>query len=59
MTGGGGRRRARNTNLAHIAPDAAMTTEHILGLLPNRYPFLLMARVLEISDDRVSGVDAE
>jgi 3-hydroxymyristoyl/3-hydroxydecanoyl-(acyl carrier protein) dehydratase len=36
-----------------------MTTEHILGLLPNRYPFLLMARVLEISDDRVSGVDAE
>jgi 3-hydroxymyristoyl/3-hydroxydecanoyl-(acyl carrier protein) dehydratase len=28
-----------------------MTTEHILGLLPHRYPFLLMARVLEISDD--------
>jgi UDP-3-O-[3-hydroxymyristoyl] N-acetylglucosamine deacetylase/3-hydroxyacyl-[acyl-carrier-protein] dehydratase len=32
-----------------------MTTEHILGLLPHRYPFLLIARVLEISDDRVPG----
>src|ERR1051325_11522372 len=32
-----------------------MTTEHILGLLPHRYPFLLIDRVLEISDDRVPG----
>jgi len=33
-------------------PDA-MTAEQILGLLPHRYPFLLIDRVLEASDDRV------
>ena len=36
-----------------MAPDAAMKAEQILGLLPHRYPFLLIDRVLEASDDRV------
>ncbi|HEX2688007.1 MAG TPA: 3-hydroxyacyl-ACP dehydratase FabZ [Kofleriaceae bacterium] len=36
-----------------MAPDIAMKTEQILGLLPHRYPFLLIDRVLEVSDDRV------
>lgn len=30
-----------------------MKAEQILGLLPHRYPFLLIDRVLELSDDRV------
>ena len=30
-----------------------MRTEQILGLLPHRYPFLLIDRVLEATDDRV------
>jgi len=36
-----------------MAPDAAINAEQILGLLPHRYPFLLIDRVLELSDDRV------
>jgi beta-hydroxyacyl-ACP dehydratase FabZ len=36
-----------------MAPDVAVTAEHILGLLPHRYPFLLIDRVLELTDDRV------
>ncbi|HEX4421178.1 MAG TPA: 3-hydroxyacyl-ACP dehydratase FabZ [Kofleriaceae bacterium] len=36
-----------------MAPEAAMKAEQILGLLPHRYPFLLIDRVLEISDDKV------
>ena len=35
------------------ATDAVMKAEQILGLLPHRYPFLLIDRVLELSDDRV------
>ncbi len=30
-----------------------LKAEQILGLLPHRYPFLLIDRVLELSDDRV------
>ena len=36
-----------------MATDAAMKAEQILGLLPHRYPFLLIDRVLEVSDDKV------
>jgi beta-hydroxyacyl-ACP dehydratase FabZ len=36
-----------------MAPDAAVTAEQILGLLPHRYPFLLIDRILEVTDDRV------
>src|SRR3954468_997733 len=36
-----------------MAPDVAMKAEQILGLLPHRYPFLLIDRVLEATDDRV------
>ena len=32
---------------------AVMKAEQILGLLPHRYPFLLIDRVLELSDERV------
>src|ERR1043166_288254 len=35
-----------------MAPDAAMRPEQILGLLPHRYPFLLIDRVLEVSADK-------
>lgn len=31
----------------------AMKIEQVLGLLPHRYPFLLIDRVLELSDERV------
>jgi beta-hydroxyacyl-ACP dehydratase FabZ len=34
-------------------PAPAMRMEQILGLLPHRYPFLLIDRVLELSDDKV------
>lgn len=36
-----------------MAPEVAMKAEQILGLLPHRYPFLLIDRVLEASDDKV------
>jgi len=39
-----------------MAPDVAMKTEQILGLLPHRYPFLLIDRVLEVTDDRVRAL---
>jgi beta-hydroxyacyl-ACP dehydratase FabZ len=32
---------------------AVLKAEQILGLLPHRYPFLLIDRVLELSDERV------
>ena len=31
----------------------SLKIEQILGLLPHRYPFLLIDRVLEVSDDKV------
>lgn len=34
-------------------PSSVMKAEQILGLLPHRYPFLLIDRVLEVSDDKV------
>jgi beta-hydroxyacyl-ACP dehydratase FabZ len=39
-----------------MAPDVAMKPEQILGLLPHRYPFLLIDRVLELSADRVRAL---
>ena len=39
-----------------MAPDVAMRAEQILGLLPHRYPFLLIDRVLEVSADRVRAL---
>ena len=39
-----------------MAPDVAMKAEQILGLLPHRYPFLLIDRVLEASGDRVRAL---
>jgi 3-hydroxyacyl-[acyl-carrier-protein] dehydratase len=39
-----------------MAPDVAMKIEQILGLLPHRYPFLLIDRVLEVSADRVRAL---
>src|SRR4051812_7070310 len=35
------------------ASTGVMKAEQILGLLPHRYPFLLIDRVLELTDDRV------
>jgi len=35
------------------ASEPVMKIEQILGLLPHRYPFLLIDRVLELSDDKV------
>ena len=32
---------------------SAMKAEGILGLLPHRYPFLLIDRVIELTDDKV------
>ena len=46
--------------MADLAPSSvpapvpvAFTAEQILGLLPHRYPFLLIDRVLELTDDKV------
>src|SRR5215470_5356157 len=39
-----------------MAPDIAMRADQILGLLPHRYPFLLIDRVLEVSADRVRAL---
>ncbi len=39
-----------------MAPDVAMKVEQILGLLPHRYPFLLIDRALEVSADRVRAL---
>jgi beta-hydroxyacyl-ACP dehydratase FabZ len=33
--------------------EAPLRAEQILGLLPHRYPFLLIDRVLELTDDKV------
>jgi beta-hydroxyacyl-ACP dehydratase FabZ len=33
--------------------EPALKLEQILGLLPHRYPFLLIDRILEITDDKV------
>jgi beta-hydroxyacyl-ACP dehydratase FabZ len=35
------------------APPPVMKAEQILGLLPHRYPFLLIDRVLELTEERV------
>ena len=34
-------------------PASAMKIEQIMGLLPHRYPFLLIDRVIELTDDKV------
>src|SRR3954452_17911681 len=36
-----------------MAAESELRAEQILGLLPHRYPFLLIDRVLEVSDDKV------
>jgi beta-hydroxyacyl-ACP dehydratase FabZ len=36
-----------------MAEPPVMKAEQILGLLPHRYPFLLIDRVLELTEDRV------
>ncbi|HEU0031671.1 MAG TPA: 3-hydroxyacyl-ACP dehydratase FabZ [Kofleriaceae bacterium] len=33
--------------------DSVLRAEQILGLLPHRYPFLLIDRVVELTDDKV------
>ena len=35
------------------APGSMMKAEQILGVLPHRYPFLMIDRVLEVGEDRV------
>lgn len=39
--------------MSEAPPAGVMKAEQILGLLPHRYPFLLIDRVLELSDERV------
>jgi len=39
-----------------MVPDGSLKPEQILGLLPHRYPFLLIDRVLEITDDKVRAL---
>jgi beta-hydroxyacyl-ACP dehydratase FabZ len=42
-----------NAGMEGPAMTPAMRIEQVLGLLPHRYPFLLIDRVLELTDDRV------
>lgn len=47
---------ARDTNAdmsERLPSDSMLKAEQILGLLPHRYPFLLIDRVLEVTDERV------
>ena len=39
--------------MSEQAPPSVLRAEQILGLLPHRYPFLLIDRVLELTDDKV------
>jgi beta-hydroxyacyl-ACP dehydratase FabZ len=39
--------------VSNDTPAPVMKAEQILGLLPHRYPFLLIDRVLELSEDKV------
>ena len=39
-----------------MASEPAMKAEQILGLLPHRYPFLLIDRVLEVTPERVRAL---
>src|SRR3954467_7086849 len=41
------------TPLGQPVTEGPLKAEQILGLLPHRYPFLLIDRVLEVSPDRV------
>ncbi len=36
--------------------DTGLRADQILGLLPHRYPFLMIDRVLEVSDDKVVAI---
>jgi beta-hydroxyacyl-ACP dehydratase FabZ len=45
--------RDRDRPPAAAAPAPALKADQILGLLPHRYPFLLIDRVLEVSADKV------
>ncbi len=36
-----------------VSPPPVMKAEQILGLLPHRYPFLLIDRVLELTEDKI------
>ena len=44
------------TEPAQPAPGPALRAAQILGLLPHRYPFLMIDRVLELTDERVLAV---
>lgn len=39
--------------MSEVPVAGVMKAEQILGLLPHRYPFLLIDRVLELTDDRI------
>src|SRR5512132_4274912 len=39
--------------LTSLTSLTSLRAEQILGLLPHRYPFLLIDRVLEVTDDKV------
>ena len=36
-----------------VAPEPAVSAQEILDILPHRFPFLLVDRVLEISEDKI------
>ena len=44
---------AKQGDRSEIGDRGRLGAEQILGLLPHRYPFLLIDRVLEITDDKV------
>jgi len=39
--------------MSEVSEVPALKAEQILGLLPHRYPFLLIDRVLELTDDKI------
>ena len=43
----------QRASLSRMDAPPVMKAEQILGLLPHRYPFLLIDRVLELTEERV------
>ena len=53
------RESARRGKLRGMGEGPAMKIDQVMGLLPHRYPFLLIDRVLELSDERLVALKEE
>jgi UDP-3-O-[3-hydroxymyristoyl] N-acetylglucosamine deacetylase/3-hydroxyacyl-[acyl-carrier-protein] dehydratase len=49
-------RGAMSAKYRHVTKETPMEIEEIEKILPHRYPFLLVDRVIEMTDDRIIGI---